>query len=102
MEKIEIELHPEAQAEYLEALQWYVDRSYRVGRRFQREFVRVVELIESDPDKGQVFEGPVRFIRLRRFPYVLYYQPIDSNRVQVLAVAHGRRRPGYWHHRRRE
>jgi toxin ParE1/3/4 len=32
---------------------------------------------------------------LRRFPYIVAYR-IAEHRVEVLAVAHGHRKPGYW------
>jgi toxin ParE1/3/4 len=37
----------------------------------------------------------VHYYVLRRFPYTVYYQ-FDAATVTVLAVAHQRRRPGYW------
>jgi toxin ParE1/3/4 len=100
MGKIEVSFHPEARAEYLDALQWYIERSYQVGRSFQQEFGHCVALIESGPHQWPMFEDPVRFVRLRRFPYVLYYEQVATEQVQVLAVAHASRRPGYWRHRR--
>lgn len=41
-------------------------------------------------------EDPFRHYILRRFPYTVYYD-IQGMTVTVLAVAHHRRRPGYWH-----
>jgi hypothetical protein len=38
-------------------------------------------------------------VRLRRFPYILYYHVVDDSLALVLAVAHARRRPGYWRRR---
>jgi hypothetical protein len=35
-------------------------------------------------------------MRTRRYPYVIYYEVIDPALVTILAVAHGRHRPGYW------
>ena len=32
---------------------------------------------------------------MRRFPYLIVYRT-TSTAIQVVAVAHGRRRPGYW------
>jgi len=32
---------------------------------------------------------------LPRFPYIVFYV-VDDEEVEVVAVAHGRRRPGYW------
>ncbi len=102
MAEIEVAFHPEARSEYLEALERYLDLSERVGRSFQQEVDRSVELVESGPEQWPIFEDPVRFIRLRRFPYLLYYERVDAAVVQILAVAHGSRRPGYWRRRRED
>lgn len=102
MAEIEVAFHPEARVEYLEALQRCLDLSERVGRSFQHEVDRSVELIESGPEQWPIFEDPVRFIRLRRFPYLLFYERVNAPAVQVLAVAHGSRRPGYWRRRRED
>lgn len=40
----------------------------------------------------------VRFCRTRRFPYVVYYR-VKADRVEVLAVLHGRRDPADWKRR---
>ena len=42
--------------------------------------------------------GTRKFL-LRRFPYGVVYR-ITKSAIQVIAVAHGRRRPGYWKSRR--
>jgi hypothetical protein len=36
---------------------------------------------------------------LRRFPFALIYR-IKTSKVQIVAVAHDRRQPGYWRRRR--
>jgi plasmid stabilization system protein ParE len=100
MAEIEITFHPEARSEYLAVLQRYIGLSDRVGRSFQDEFARCVALIESGPEQWPIFESPVRFLRLRRFPYVIYFERVSDERTQVLAVAHGSRCPGYWRYRR--
>jgi hypothetical protein len=35
---------------------------------------------------------------MRRFPYLVVYREVSTG-LQVIAVAHGRRRPGYWKNR---
>ena len=45
----------------------------------------------ADPDA-------VRYYILRRFPYTIHYE-VAGTEVIVLAVAHQRRRPGYWQDR---
>ena len=49
MADTEVEFHVEARAEYLEALAWYFQRSEFVGRTFQSEVVRGIDLIEEQP-----------------------------------------------------
>ena len=60
------------------------------------------------PDPLKVrFEYPIRWpgskLSRRRvltnFPFIIYYR-FDTNELVVLAVAHGKRRPGYWKQRR--
>ena len=34
--------------------------------------------------------------RVRRFPFVIYFEPVAAGVVYVYAVAHARPRPGYW------
>ena len=33
---------------------------------------------------------------LERFPYVVIYRPVGDDEVEVVAVAHHKRRPRYW------
>lgn len=40
-------------------------------------------------------EHDTRLIRMNRFPYKVYYREASGS-IQVLAVAHHRRKPGYW------
>ncbi|HRX81402.1 MAG: type II toxin-antitoxin system RelE/ParE family toxin [Planctomycetaceae bacterium] len=95
----EVVFHPDAHQEYLDALQHYMNISERVARRFQKSVIDAVRLISTGPEQWPSVEGAIRFVRLRRFPFIRYYEPVTSDCVQVLAVAHGRRRPGYWVHR---
>jgi hypothetical protein len=39
-------------------------------------------------------------VLLRRFPFVVFFQDLEDE-VRVFAVAHGKRRPGYWLRRAR-
>jgi hypothetical protein len=48
-----------------------------------------------------VYHRHYRWVRTRRFPYILYYRLVDADEVLIVAVAHARRRPGYWLRRSR-
>ena len=91
-----LELHADARAEYLEALDWYLQRSELVARRFQEDLIATLSRIAARPELAAADEAGIRWARMDRFPHILYYRIQDDETVQVLAVAHGRRRPGYW------
>jgi plasmid stabilization system protein ParE len=94
-----VEFHRLAADEYRRALRWYARRSPAVAARFRDAVDRVVQQIAAGPQQGALFQGRYRWFRTRRFPYVLYYDILSPVRVMILAVAHGRRRPGYWRRR---
>jgi toxin ParE1/3/4 len=87
--------HPEAEAEYLEALAYYRLHAPGVVEAFETDMKDAVALIERHPEGAPVERGRVRCKLMRRFPHELYYA-VEPDRLRVLAVAHQRRRPGYW------
>lgn len=98
-----IRLEPEAREEFLAAVEWYRERSAAVARRFVEEVERGLNEIRLKPESWpraphvpEVLE--VRRILLRKFPYALVFLLVGDE-IRVLAVAHGRRRPGYWRKR---
>ena len=40
-------------------------------------------------------ELDIRFAVIRRFNYVVHFL-VEADEVQILSVAHGARKPGYW------
>jgi|SRR5579872_2457094 len=44
------------------------------------------------------YEFGTRRIVLRRFPYLVVFRETTSG-IEIIAVVHGRRRPGYWRDR---
>jgi len=94
--------HRLALREYQAAQRWYARRGgIALAQSFQDEIERAVQQIAHNPSQWPIAQGPYRWIRPRRFPYVLYYRTLDANHVLIVAVAHARRRPGYWLRRSR-
>ncbi len=60
-----------------------------------------VEQIAQAPDRWPMFRQHHHWVRIRRFPYILYYRIVDPDHVLIVAVAHAQRRPGYWLRRTR-
>lgn len=57
--------------------------------------LRAFDAIEAEPEGFPFLRDPYRRTLLERFPYAVIYK-VTTPRVYVRAVAHGRRRPGYW------
>jgi toxin ParE1/3/4 len=93
-----IEFHPEAQAEYEAALAWYDSRSPIAAARFEAEIERTLDFIRSRADFCPKYDATHRYAMLRRFPYRLIISA-EGTAIQILAVVHAGRRPGYWHGR---
>ena len=88
-----------ASAEMTEAAAWYDARVSGLGDRFLVEaeaaFARIDETpLEGPPWTHRRLPDGVRRMFLRSFPYSAVY--ILEPRPVVVAVAHARRRPGYW------
>ena len=89
----------EAEYELVEASRWYDSRRAGLGLEFVPSIEASLRRIDRNPRAGalipSVEDKAVRRFPVRRFPYHIVYVEL-SDRLQVLAVAHDRRRPGYW------
>jgi plasmid stabilization system protein ParE len=88
-----------ARADLAEAFGWYEERSTGLGHDFLRSARVALAAIQRDPAQFAVAVDDIRKLRLRRFPYVVYYV-ILARHVSVIAVMHGRRHPRRWQSRR--
>ncbi len=87
--------HPEAWAEFEAAADWYQERRQETSIRFLSAVYDGLETIAIWPDAWpQYHYGTRRFI-LHRFPFSIIYLEKSSS-VNVIAVAHHKRKPGYW------
>jgi toxin ParE1/3/4 len=95
-------LHSEADAELIEAMDWYDDKDDGLGLELMVEVQRAIAKIELDAGIGARYgSSRVRFFRTERFPYVIYYREFPDH-IWIAAIAHERRRPGYWRGRKPE
>jgi len=93
-----VEFHQEAVTEYEAAVEWYAERSYLVARKFVLEIDRALTLISEAPNRWAKHKHGTRRFLLQHFPFAIVYRE-SSSAVQIIAIAHGRRRPGYWKER---
>lgn len=91
--------HPAAEAEFLDSVSFYNSKISGLGEAFIVEFEILASLIGAFPKGWQIaLEPNVRKAPLNRFPLSIVYREYETG-FQVLAVAHDKRRPQYWHKR---
>lgn len=91
----EFEFLPDAEEEFLKALEYYRTISTALSRRFFRRFSQARDHIKIFPELGNPFEARTRRFLISEFPYeVIYLCPKD--RIVGIAFAHLSMRPGYW------
>jgi plasmid stabilization system protein ParE len=93
-----VSFHEAASFEMNEAAKYYEDRATGLGLVFLTQVEESIDQVLANPESCQCEHGEIRRKRLRRFPYSLFYA-IETDRIRVLAVAHQKRRPGYWQER---
>lgn len=91
-----IELHPDADTEFAAQVD-YEKKQPGLGRRFYQEVIDCLDRIAANPALPRLRKDHRR-INLKVFPFYIAYAA-EGDLVWVLAVAHGRRRPGYWRNR---
>jgi plasmid stabilization system protein ParE len=89
-------LHPAAIEEAEAAAHWYRERSPRAAKQFVDELNQVIDRILEAPHRWPRSTNGTRRLNLPCFPFI-YWEKQDQ--IRILAVAHGRRRPGYWKYR---
>ena len=94
-----LRISEQAEAEMAEAARWYEAHRSGLGIDFLEALDAAVARIAEMPRMGSPVSGvadeAVRRRAVRRFPYHVIYLELPD-RLQILAVAHDRRRPGYW------
>ena len=91
----EVEFHEAATQEYEAAFDWYLERSRAAAERFADEMSRAIAKIAEAPQRWPAGKLRTRKFLLARFPFAIVYRELPAV-IQVLAVAHAHRRPGYW------
>lgn len=87
--------HPEAVMDARLARLWYAARNPKAAGAFMAELDHAIEQIQAHPQGWPLWVHGTRRYPLRRFPYLVVYQA-TAERITVLAVAHAKRRPGFW------
>lgn len=91
--------HGEARLEFLDAVAYYESIEAGLGKRFQQSVEAAVALAVSLPLAGSPYKHGTRRVYPKKFPFAIVYM-VGENEIVIFAVAHFRRKPGYWKSRR--
>jgi plasmid stabilization system protein ParE len=90
--------HPEARKEFREAILWYRAKNPNAATEFRITVSDAVRQVARDPRRWPRYLHGTRSFVLDRFPFSIIY--LDAAEfVNIVAVAHSKRKPGYWKRR---
>ena len=95
MTRRNIEILPAARVELDQIAGAYNDEVAGLGGEFLEAIERSLETLLEHPFSGPEHLAGTRRMLVARFPYSVVYR-VTGERVVVVAIAHHRRRPGYW------
>ena len=88
--------HEAAETEHLEAIAFYESRQAGLGGDYLEEFEAALSRVAEAPARFRIERKPnIRRLSLIRFPLKIIFRELNGV-VQILAVAHKRRRAVYW------
>jgi hypothetical protein len=88
--------HREATAELDEAIARYENQRPGLGLDFLLSIEQATLRIQRNPSAFPLHENTtLRRYVLMRFPYSIFYQEMPDC-IWIAAIAHQKRRPGYW------
>jgi plasmid stabilization system protein ParE len=93
-----LEFFEDAASEVEEGRAWYRERSESAEAGFLRELDHAIQQVTDAPSQWPHYlAGTQRYV-FPSYPYSLVYF-IEESTINVVAIAHDKRRPGYWRER---
>ncbi len=94
-----VQFHDEADAEFEADVDYYERKQTGLGGRFRSAVEDAVAAIRARPTAYSTIPGTaVRRRLVAGFPYSVFFVELDTY-IWIAAVAHHKRRKGYWSHR---
>jgi plasmid stabilization system protein ParE len=97
---VKYSFHPEAEAEFVQAIEYYEECEPGLGHDFAVEVHSAIQRTMAYPKAWPLLENDIRRSFAKRFPYGILYVEEDEE-ILIVAVMHLHRTPGYWKHRKR-
>lgn len=93
-----VKFHREAESEMIEAAEYYESMQKNLGKRFLESVRNLIHLIQINPGIFKTVHPDFHLAKTSIFPYGIIYREKDEY-LEVIAVMHLKRKPGYWKNR---
>ena len=93
-----LRIHEAARREAHLATVWYAERSIPAAQLFAGDLLAGFKRAAASPLSYPPYLHGTRRLVLRRFPYFIVFFDWQDE-IYIVAVAHAKRRPGYWEKR---
>ena len=87
--------HPEAEAEFNKAIDYYEEIESGLGFDFAIEVYSAIQRSHTFPKAWPIIEGNIRRSLVRRFPFGILYSE-EAEGIFIAAVMNLHRHPEYW------
>lgn len=95
MKPYRLEIHPFAELELKETIDWYNLQRENLGNAFLLEVEKMLALIQQNPELFAQIRKDVRKARLKRFPFIIGYS-INRDTIEIYSFFHKSRNPLIW------
>jgi plasmid stabilization system protein ParE len=92
---VKVVVRPAAAADIEDAFRWYRDKRPGLGDAFLEALRGAMLQVLEHPKAFPVLHRDTRRVRVRRFPYGVFYR-VYPDTIVVVACMHGRRDPRRW------
>lgn len=88
-------LHPEAESEFYQTVNYLEDCEPGIGKDFAQDVFSTISRITEFPFAWSPLHKNIRRCLCKRFPYGLIYE-VHADEIMILAIMHQNREPDYW------
>lgn len=81
--------------EAAQAFTWYLARSDAAAQNFATQLQKSLNEVGERPTSFPVYLAGTRRALLNKYPYLIVFRE-TQDQIQIIAIAHGHRKPGYW------
>lgn len=92
---MQIRWHPDARLEAGQAARFYGEKRSGLEQRFLDMLADALQRISRHPHMYATLDGNIHKCKVARFPYGMIYRTKPES-IEIIAVMHLRREPGYW------